>query len=537
MAILSSLPVAVSSLAYLGILLIAAKLGEEAFRKVGLIPFVGAILVGTLLGPGVFNIVEVLPTITLFISIGIDFLLFVSGAEEFESDRLRRVFVKKTSLLVAVAEFIVRFLAITTTAYLLFNQITEALIIGIVVGMSSAGPLSRLLTDTGLARTDEGTAIFSQVLVIEVAAVVLYSFVFDLAGKAITVISVAVTAGELVAAVLGIIGFGRYVMVPVLEKVEIHLKSREAVFAVIISILLIAGFAGQVTGFNAAIVALFLGLLMQRFLAARPVLMEKLRAFTYGFFEPMFFAGLGLYFVRITPALIVTGMVIFGVALASDAAVGAASAGFFQVDRWRNAFGTCVNGGVDAALLVSAFTAGSALIGGFVYSSTAVGIALLSLTAPLLFRRRAELVSIDHEAGTQREVVKQHLQSMTAAEIGKVLPTVVVRDDELVKDAFKTLLEFDARAAVVVSAGKPIATLLMRDVIGLSRREMAVMKVSEAPLAIVPEVGEDEPGLNLVNLFRETNIPIIAVVDEKGRLLVTILEREILRRLAESLDE
>ncbi|MDG6901097.1 MAG: cation:proton antiporter [Nitrososphaerota archaeon] len=537
MAILASLPETVSSLAYLGILLIAAKLGEEAFRKVGLIPFVGAILVGTLLGPGVFNVVDVLPTITLFVSIGIDFLLFVSGAEEFEAGRLRGVLARKTSLLVALAQFLVRFLAITTISYFLFGQVTEALVIGIVAGMSSAGPLSRLLTDTGLSRTDEGTAIFSQVLVIEVSAVVLYSFVFDLAGKAITLLSVATTAGELAAAILGIVVFGRYVMVPLLEKVEVHLKSREAVFAIIISILLLAGFIGQITGFNAAIVALFLGLLMQRFLAGRPVLMEKLRAFTYGFFEPMFFAGLGLYFVQVTPSLIVAGMAIFGVALASDAAVGAASAGFFQVDRWRNAFGTCVNGGVDAALLVSAFTAGTALIGGFVYSATAMGIALLSLTAPLLFRRRAELVTIDHEAGTQRKVVKQHLQSMTAAEICKTLPSVVVRDDEPVKDAFKTLLEFDARAAIVLRAGRPIATLLIRDVTSLTRREMAGMKVSDAPLAEAVKVRESEPGLDLTTLFRETNVPIVAVVNEKGEMLGTILEREILRRLAESLED
>ena len=536
MAILASFPLAVSSLAYLGILLIAAKLGEEVFRRAGLVPFVGAILVGVLLGPGVLNAVEALPTIALFVSIGIDFLLFVSGAEEFEAARLRGAFAKKSSLLVSLAQFVVRFLAITVISFFLFRQLTEALVVGVVAGMSSAGPLSRLLTDTGLARTDEGMTIFSQVLVIEVAAVVVYSFIFDLAGRAITVLSVAVTAGELVAAILGIVAFGRYVMVPLLEQVETHLKSREAVFAIIIAILLIAGFVGQVTGFNAAIVALFLGLLMQKFLAARPVLMEKLRAFTYGFFEPMFFAGLGLYFIHVTPALIAVGLGIFGIALASDAAVGAASAGFFHMDRWRNAFGTSVKGGVDAALLVSAFTAGSALIGSFIYSATAIGIVFLSLTSPLLFRRRAELVSIDHEGDTQKRVVKMHLQSMTAAEICRALPTVAVSDDEPVKHALKTLLEFDARAAVVLKAGKPVATLLMRDVTGLSRREMAG-KVSEAPLAELVDVKESEPGLNLTALFRETNVPIVAVVDGSGRLLGTILEREILRRLVESLDE
>ncbi|MDG6938164.1 MAG: cation:proton antiporter [Nitrososphaerota archaeon] len=538
MAIFSALPVEVASLAYLGILLVGAKLGEEPFRKLGLIPFVGAIIVGIFLGPGVFDVVQVLPTIALFVTIGIDFLLFVSGAEEFEADRLRGVLAKRTSVVVSLAQFSVRFLAVTAASYLVFHQVVTAVVIGIVAGMSSAGPLSRLLTDTGLARTADGTAIFSQVLVIEVAAVVVYSFVSDLAGKVVSLATLALTAAELGGAILGIVVFGRYVMVPLLERVEARFKSREAVFAIIITILLIAGFVGEVTGFNAAIVALFLGLLMQKFLAARPVLMEKLRSFTYGFFEPLFFAGIGLYFVRVTPALVVAALAIFGVALASGATVGGASAGFFGIDRWRNAFGTCVKGGVDAALLVSAFAAGTVLIGGFAYSATAIAIALLALTAPLLFKGRAPLVPIDHQAGTEKQVVKQRLRSMTAAEICKTLPTITVSYYEPAKDALKKLSALDARAAVVVdSEDRPVATLLMHDIIGLSRREMATMNVSDAPLADVVRVREDEPGLNLTTTFRETNVPIVAVIDDEGRMLGTILEREILRRLVESLEE
>ncbi|MDG6920455.1 MAG: cation:proton antiporter [Nitrososphaerota archaeon] len=538
MGLFSALPVEVASLAYLGILLVGAKLGEEAFRKVGLIPFVGAIVVGIFLGPGALDVVQVLPTITLFVTIGIDFLLFVSGAEEFEADRLRGALAKRASIAVSLAQFTVRFLAITGVSYLVFHQVVAAVVIGIVAGMSSAGPLSRLLTDTGLARTTDGTTIFSEVLVIEVAAVVVYSFVFDLAGKAVSIVTLSLTAAELGAAILGIVVFGRYVMVPLLERVEARFKSREAVFAMIIAILLITGFVGQVTGFNAAIVALFLGLLMQKFLAARPVLMEKLRSFTYGFFEPLFFAGIGLYFVRVTPALIVAGLGIFGVALASGAAVGGASAGFFGIGRWKNAFGTCVKGGVDAALLVSAFAAGTALIGGFVYSATAIGIAMLSLAAPLLFRGRTPLVPIDHEAGTEKKLVRQRLSSMTAAEICKTLPTVTVSYDGSARDALRKLSALDARAAVVIDReDRPVATLLMHDIIGLSQRELATMNVSEVPLARVVRVREDEPGLNLTTTFRETNVPIVAVIDDDGKMLGTILEREILRRLVDSLDE
>jgi Kef-type K+ transport system membrane component KefB len=89
--------------------------------------------------------------------------------------------------MISTFQFIIRFSAITLASLVLFPELIPSLIIGIVAGMASAGPLTRLLTDTGLARTDEGASIFSQVLVIEIAAVVVFSFVYDLAGKPFTI--------------------------------------------------------------------------------------------------------------------------------------------------------------------------------------------------------------------------------------------------------------------------------------------------------------------------------------------------------------
>ncbi|MDG6996271.1 MAG: cation:proton antiporter [Nitrososphaerota archaeon] len=536
-SLFAGIPASALPLAYLGLLLIGAKLGEEAFRRLGLIPFVGAIFVGTLVGPGAFGFINVVPSTSLFIGLGINFLLFVSGAVEFESTRFRSILRNKTTVPLAVLQFTTRFLGITAISFLLFREPLPAIVIGIVAGMSSAGPLSRLLTDTGLAKTDEGTAIFSQVVIIEIAAVVLFSFVYDLAGKAITAFSIASVALEVSLTIIGIIIFGRYVFVPLLEKVETHFHGREAVFAIIMAFILLLGFLGEITGFNSAIVALFLGLLLQNFFAARPVLLEKVSAFTYGFFEPLFFVGLGLYFVRVTPYLLLAGLVIFGMALGLDAIVGAVTSKAFKVGTWRNAFGTCVNGGVDAALLVTALTAGTALIGGFSYSATAIGIALLSLVAPLLFRLRTPLVEVDKESGT-RKIVKQQLDTLTAGEICQTLPTVSTIETDPVKKGMKQCLDLDARAAVVLnSKNEPVATLLLRDVLTMSNREISRLKVIEAPLAEAIKVTESEPALKLAGIFKETNIPIIAVVDKDGKLIGTILEREILRRMMTSLEE
>lgn len=523
------------SLLYLGVLVILAKIGEEAFRKLGLIPFIGSILIGILVGPGFLNYVSVIPPISLFISLGINFLLFVSGAEEFEATRVKKMLGRK-SLVISTFQFTVRFSAITLVSLLLFKELIPSLIIGIVAGMASAGPLTRLLTETGLARTDEGTSIFSQVLVIEIAAVVVFSFVYNLSGKSFTIGSMALIAVELFLAIAGIILFGRYVMIPLLVFVERRFKSREAVFATLIGILLITGFVGQLAGFNSALVALFLGLLMQKFFANRPLLMTKLHSFTYGFFEPLFFIGLGLYFVQVTPYLLLFGGIIFAVAILIDAAVGATASRIFQTDPWKNAFGTCVKGGVDATLLVTALTASTALISGFTYSATAIGIALLSLTAPLLFRLRAPLVHLDQQGG-EKEIVRQQLNQLTAIEISKALPTVSINKDQKAQMALRRCLDLDARAIVVIDdSRKPVGTLLLRNAMSLSNRELRSLKVSDILWDESVTVSENEPALRMASLFKEKSIPIIAVVDSEGLLEGTVMEKEILRRIMSSLE-
>ncbi len=526
------------ALLYIGVLLVFAKLAEEAFRRLNLVPFVGAIIVGIVLGPGVLGFVSAIPTITLFLSLGINFLLFISGAEEINIGRMREAFGVKT-LAGVIAQYSLRVVVVSLAAYLLFHSYLQALVAGSIIGMSSAGPLARLLMDTGLTRSDEGSAIFTEVVLIEISAVILFAFLYDLAGKPITPISAGSVAAELTLTVAVTVLFGRYLLPKILEKVESHIQSREAVFAVMVAAVLILGFAGQVVGFNSAIVALFLGIFLRRFFQSRPVVSEKLQAFTYGFFEPLFFAGLGLYFVRVTLQLVPATLTVFAVGLGSSTLLGLALSKLYGVDPVRNAFGVSVKGGVDSALLVTALTAsiGVKLITHFEYSAVALGIALTALAAPLLFRLRTPIIRVNRPSGEKR-ILRKHLENLTAKEVAQTLPTVSARVDEPLRDAARRCWDLDARGAVVVDQdNRPVATLILRDTISMSETELDTLKVNEAPLAQAVIVPEDEPALRLAALFRESGVPIIAVVDSEGKLSGTVLEREILRRILKTIEE
>ncbi|HXQ92022.1 MAG TPA: CBS domain-containing protein, partial [Nitrososphaerales archaeon] len=141
------------------------------------------------------------------------------------------------------------------------------------------------------------------------------------------------------------------------------------------------------------------------------------------------------------------------------------------------------------------------------------------------------IVKIDQEEGT-KEIVRQQLNLLTAKEISKTLPTVSIRDEEPVRVALKKCLDSDSRAIVVVNREhKPIGTLLLRYAMSLSNRELRTLKVSDTQLDEPVIVDEDKLALDMATLFKEKNIPMIAVVDKDGVLEGTIMEKEILRRI------
>jgi Kef-type K+ transport system membrane component KefB len=97
------LPNSLLALLFIGALLLLAKLGEELFEKFRIVSYVAAIIIGIIIGPGVLGLITILPNISLFISLGINFLLFTGGALEFKELETRKL-LKPSNILTGVME-------------------------------------------------------------------------------------------------------------------------------------------------------------------------------------------------------------------------------------------------------------------------------------------------------------------------------------------------------------------------------------------------------------------------------------------------
>ena len=527
------IPDSLLALVFIGVLLLLAKLGEEIFEKFRLVSYVAAIIIGIIIGPGVLGLINILPNISLFIALGINFLLFTGGALEFK-DMETKKFLNPLNIITGILEFILPFSLISFIVYYIFHSITIALIVGIVTGMSSAGPVTRLLRDTGLNNTEEGNKIFQQVVTIEISAVILFSFLSDLHGRAVTFYLIFKIAVELFIALLFIILFSKYVLTKLLVKVDFNSRAHETVIAVIVGFVLILGFVGQLYGFNSAIVALFIGIMLRDFINERPLVAEKVSTLTYGFFEPLFFIGLGLYFVRITFSLMIFGLAVFVIALAFKPIAGIVSSRFMHIDTWKNAFGTSVHGGVDAALLVVAL--GLSLVGRYDYSVIMIAITLLTLVIPLLFNIKAPVVQTKKSKYVW-EMVNAEFKNLKACDIASSFQSVSVNSKNPISLAFKMCTDLNARAVVVINSNsRVLGQLMLSDMVTMGHNQLRTLSVYQGKIVPAIKVMCDSPATDLIKIFRESDPPIVAVIDKSGKFIGTILEREILKHISNILD-
>ena len=168
-------------------ILVAAKVGNEIFRRLGQPTVVGEILGGVVAGPAVLGVYEVSAETTLFAEIGVVLLLFQVGLETRLHDLLR---VGPTALAVGVLGVILPFAGGFLAAELAGGDLSLAIFLAAALTATSVGITSNVLRDLGALSTRSGRIILGAAVIDDVLAIMILSVASGVAAGSFSVSNV-----------------------------------------------------------------------------------------------------------------------------------------------------------------------------------------------------------------------------------------------------------------------------------------------------------------------------------------------------------
>jgi Kef-type K+ transport system membrane component KefB len=165
-------------LGQLFVILLAAKLGDELFKRIGQPPVVGEILAGVLVGPSVLGWYEINAETTLFAEIGVVLLLFQVGVETRLHDLLR---VGPTALAVGALGVALPFAAGFGLGAAIGADLGVSVFLAAALTATSVGITSGALRELGALRTRSGRIILGAAVIDDVLAMLIVAFASGLA--------------------------------------------------------------------------------------------------------------------------------------------------------------------------------------------------------------------------------------------------------------------------------------------------------------------------------------------------------------------
>ncbi|MCY4581456.1 MAG: cation:proton antiporter [Chloroflexi bacterium] len=289
-----------------GALIVAAKLFEGIFKRLGLSAIFAYAVAGVVLGPAT-GLVHAGESVELILSIGIFMFFFLIGLEEldiagFLAAVRGRIFF--TALLAVVLSMLV---SLSVTTDYLFDlglglSFTEALGLAGVLSLSSLGVVAKALIDEGRLREPVGVQIFTAVIIVELIALFIVGFAISehFSGddhSGLTAGGVAIIIGEILGFAV-VTWFVTSKLVPrLLGVLQRLLRVPQFAFGTLLGGLFLVVVAAELVGLHGSLGALLFGAALS-FLPyqMRHDIMPGMRGAAEGFFVPLFFASAGLHF-------------------------------------------------------------------------------------------------------------------------------------------------------------------------------------------------------------------------------------------------
>ena len=186
------------------VLLLAAKVGDELFKRIGHPPVIGEILAGAIVGPALLGWYQIGDETTVFAEIGVVLLLFQVGVETRLGDLVR---VGPTALLVGALGVLLPFAAGFGLGVVLDMPLAVSVFMAAALTATSVGITSNALRDLGALGSRAGRTILGAAVIDDVLAMLILAFATGLAAGSVSFERIAVLTGVAVA-FIGIVLIG-----------------------------------------------------------------------------------------------------------------------------------------------------------------------------------------------------------------------------------------------------------------------------------------------------------------------------------------
>ena len=271
------------------VVLFAAKLGDELFRRLRQPTIVGEILAGVLVGPAVLGLVQPGEVLEVFAELGVVFLLFWVGLETRLSD-LREV--GATAVSVGLLGVAIPFAGGISLGAALGESTATSLFIGAALVATSVGITSAVLIELGVLERRASRTILGAAIVDDILALLLVAVAAGVAAEGgVDFVSIAVTAAVALAFVAFVALGGTRLLQARPALLHAPRFSESPLLPAVVICLGLAAFAAQI-GLAAIIGAFLAGMIIAETREQHPI--EEEVAPLYAFFPPFFFAFIGL---------------------------------------------------------------------------------------------------------------------------------------------------------------------------------------------------------------------------------------------------
>ena len=271
------------------IVLLAAKVGDEIFKRIGQPAIIGEILAGVVIGPSVLGLVSPGETLEVFAELGVVFLLFWVGLETRLSD-LREVGGVATR--VGVLGMLVPLVAGIAVAEAFGARTETSLFVGASLVATSVGITSAVLVDLGVLKTLAARTILGAAVIDDILAMIFLAVAVGIAeGSGLDITSVLLV----VALAIGFVVFvglgGTRIAARWPDLFHAPRFAESPLMPAVILCLGLAAFAAEI-GLAAIIGAFLAGMIVAETRDRGDF--EQEVAPLYAFFPPFFFVFIGL---------------------------------------------------------------------------------------------------------------------------------------------------------------------------------------------------------------------------------------------------